>query len=135
MAEIGRPKEWGDEIVKKLEEVFAMDGTVSEACFYAGISRQLYYTYVKEDAPAGSSERDLYDRFEALREKPVLKARQTIMKSLDIPETAKWYLERKKKSEFANRTELTGKDGKELKITFDNSFNEATQETTGSSTL
>lgn len=43
--------------------------------------------------------------------------------------------ERLNKPKYSTRTELTGKDGKELKITFDNSFNEATQETTGSSTL
>lgn len=114
MAEVGRPQEWGEEIVKKLEEVFAIDGTVSEACFYAGISRQLYYTYVKENAEEGSEERKLYDRFQALRERPVLKARQTIVKGLDDINNAQWYLARKKKNEFSSRQEITGKDGKEL---------------------
>ena len=124
MAQVGRPQEWGEETVKKLEEVFSLDGTVSEACFYAGISRQLYYTYVKEDAPEGSPERELFDRFEALRERPVLKARQTIVKNLDNPQYATWYVERKRKNEFSSRNELTGKDGKDLTIKFDNSFDE-----------
>jgi hypothetical protein len=47
----------------------------------------------------------LVDRFEALRQRPFLKARQTISKSLDQPEHAKWYLERKKKKEFGYRME------------------------------
>lgn len=108
MAEVGRPQEWGDDIVRKLEEVFALDGTISEACFYAGISRDMYYRYVKEDAEKGSKERELYDRFQALRERPILKARQTIVKGLDEPENARWYLERKRKAEFSSRTELAG---------------------------
>lgn len=111
---MARPQEWNDEIVKKLEEVFALDGTISEACFYAGITRQTYYNHVKEDAEEGTPEKELFDRFEALRERPILKARQTIIKGLDQPENAKWYLERKRKTEFANRQELTGKDGKDL---------------------
>lgn len=111
---MARPQEWNDEIVKKLEEVFALDGTISEACFYAGITRQTYYNHVKEDAEEGTTEKELFDRFEALRERPILKARQTIVKGLDQPENAKWYLERKRKAEFANRQELTGKDGKDL---------------------
>jgi hypothetical protein len=44
----GRPSEFTDEVVKKLEESFAIDATVEEACFYANISRQSYYNNVKE---------------------------------------------------------------------------------------
>lgn len=111
---MARPQEWNDEIVRKLEEVFALDGTVSEACFYAGISRPTYYTYVNEKAEDGTPEKELFNRFESLRERPILKARQTIVKSLDEPDNAKWYLERKRKNEFAQRSEVTGKDGKDF---------------------
>lgn len=96
-----------DETVKKLEEAFAIDATVEEACFYANISKQTYYNWAEEFP-------EMKERFDALREKPILKARQTIAKDLDKPETAKWYLERKRKSEFAQRTEHTGKDGEAL---------------------
>lgn len=115
MAEVGRPIEFTEEVVRKLEEVFALDGTVEEACFYAGISRQTYYVKIKEN-PA------LSDRFEELRQRPFLKARQTLIKSLDQPEHAKWYMERKKKLEFAARNELTGSEGKDLNISFSNAF-------------
>lgn len=107
MAEVGRPTKMTPEVVTKLEEVFALDGTVEEACFYAGISRNAYYEWVK-------AKPELNDRFEELRQRPFLKARQTIVKNLDQPEHAKWYMERKKKIEFAGRSELTGADGKDL---------------------
>lgn len=103
----GRPTKMTPEVVTKLEEVFALDGTVEEACFYAGISRNAYYEWVK-------AKPELNDRFEELRQRPFLKARQTIVKNLDQPEHAKWYMERKKKIEFAGRTEMTGAEGKDL---------------------
>lgn len=122
MAEVGRPTEFTDEVVKKLEEAFALDCTVLEACFYANISRQTYYNNVDEKEEAGSKKRELFDRFEELRQRPFLKARQTIVKNLDQPEHAKWYMERKKKLEFAQRQELSGAEGKDLTIKFDPTF-------------
>jgi hypothetical protein len=44
-----------------------------------------------------------------LQERPILKARQTIVKSLDDPEQAKWYLERKRKNEFSTKSEVESK--------------------------
>lgn len=107
MAKLGRPTKITPLAVKKMEEVFAIGGSDSEACFYANISRQTFYQYLKLHP-------EFNDRIDALREKPILKARQTIIKNLDEPETSKWYLERKKKSEFSTRTELTGQDGEKL---------------------
>lgn len=125
MAEVnkgGRPTTFTEEVVNKLEQAFALDCTVSEACLYADISRQTYYNFVDEKAEEGSDKRKYFDRFEELRQRPFLKARQTLVKSLDQPEHAKWYMERKRKAEFAVRTEHTGKDGEALKIVFDESF-------------
>lgn len=109
MEKVGRPTVMTPEAISKLEEVFAIGGSDKEACFYAGISHQSLYEYQK-DHP------EFTERKEALKERPILKARQTIVKGLDDPLHAKWYLERKNKSEFAQRTEMTGKDGGELKI-------------------
>lgn len=95
------------EVVKKLEEAFAMDCTVSEACLYAEISRQTYYDWIKKN-------KKLADRFDELRETPVLKARATIIKGLDNVGTAQWYIERKRKTEFTSRQEHTGADGAPL---------------------
>ena len=96
------------ETVKKLEEVFAIDGTVEEACFYADITRQTYYNWVKDDPK-------MYERFDRLRQRPVLKARQEIVKGLsDNPEFSLKYLERKRKAEWSPRSEVTGAEGKDL---------------------
>jgi hypothetical protein len=104
----GRPSKKTDQVVKKLEEAAALDCTIEEMCFYAGISKPTYYQYLSDD-PA------LLDRLEALRNEPVLAARTTIVEAVKKnPQTAAWYLERKRKKEFAERRELTGEDGKPL---------------------
>jgi hypothetical protein len=84
-----------------------MDCTISEACLYAGISRQTYYDWIKNN-------KDLSDRFEQIRDTPVLKARKTVVDGLDKDENAHWYLSRKRRGEFATREEHTGADGQPL---------------------
>jgi hypothetical protein len=98
-----------EETLRKLDEVFAIDGSIEEACYYANISPDTYYRWVKEKP-------ELSERFKRLRERPVLKARQTVVKSLDQPEYAFKYLERKKKNEFAQRTELSGSNGSPIEL-------------------
>ncbi len=107
MAEIGRPTVMTPETIAKLEQVFALGGTDLEAIFYAGISKDALYDYQNKHP-------DFTERKEALKQTPVLKARQTIVKGLDQDDNARWFLERKLKAEFASRTELTGKDGERL---------------------
>jgi len=91
----------------KLEMAFSMDCSILEACLVAGIARDTYYDYLKVN-PAFA------DRAKLLRVKPLLKARTTIVQSLDDVKAAQWYAERKAKGEFAQRKELTGKDGKPI---------------------
>jgi hypothetical protein len=107
MADVGRPTKMIPEVIGKLEEIFALDGTVKEACFYAGINPDTYYTFVKEN-PKYS------ERFDLLRETPVLAARRTIVNSLKNPDNAFKYMERKRKNEWSLRIENTGADGKDL---------------------
>jgi len=89
-----------EEVLHKLDEVFAIDGTVEEACYYADISCSAYYVWVKENP-------ELKERFDRLRNRPVLKARQTVVKSLDNPHDAQWYLTRKRKMEFGDNVDIT----------------------------
>lgn len=89
----GRPTKLTPEAIKKLEEVFAIGGTDQEACFYADISHQALYNYQLKHP-------EFVERKEALKEKPVLKARQTVVKALEDPNHAKWFLEKKKRKEF-----------------------------------
>jgi hypothetical protein len=101
MAQVGRPTDMTPETVKKLEEVFAIGGSDEEACFYADISKQTLYNYQKKYP-------EFIDRKEALKNKPFLKARQTIIKSLDQPNYAFEYMKRKKKNEFGDSVNVEG---------------------------
>ena len=109
MAEIGRPTIMTPETISKLEEVFAIGGSDEEACFYANIGKSTLYNYQQENP-------EFVERKEALKQRPVLKARQTIVKALDNPEDARWFLARKMKKEFSERQEVTGADGEKLVI-------------------
>lgn len=109
MAEITKPVKLNDETVKKIEEALAMDCSIEEVCLYANITRPTYYNWI-------NSFPELKERFNILRAKPFLKARKTVIDSLSNPQYAFEYLKRKKKDEFSDRQELTGKDGGELKI-------------------
>ena len=97
---VGRPTVKTDEVIRKIEEVAALDGSVEEMAYYAGIHRDTLYAWLKDD-------KDLSDRIQALRERPILKARQTIAKSLDDPKHAQWYVERKRKKEFGPGLDVT----------------------------
>lgn len=85
--------------VKKLEEAFAIGACVSEACYYADITRQTFYNWCKDN-------KKLKIKFDRLKEKPILKARQAIVKNLDIPQVAQWYLTKKRKEEFGDAVKL-----------------------------
>lgn len=103
----GRPTVMTQETIRKLEEAFALGATDAEACFYANIGKSTLYDYQTVN-PA------FVERKEELKERPILKARQTIVRSLDIPQHAQWFLERKKKDEFSSRQELTAANGEPL---------------------
>lgn len=110
-----------EDTIRKLEEAFSIDASVKEACYYADISTDTFYRWIKEYPK-------LSYKLERLREKPVLKARQTVVKSLDNPDYAFKYLERKKKDEFSPRQELTGKDGEPIKTSYEIKLNEIRNE-------
>jgi hypothetical protein len=98
-----------NDMVAKLIEAFKLDCTVEEACSYAKINKTTYYRHLEKN-PEFSNE------IEAARQYLKLLARQTVAKGINAGDesTAKWYLERKLKSEFAARTETTGAEGQPL---------------------
>ena len=105
--EVGRPSERTEEVNRKIEDAAALGASIEEIAMYAGIHRATLYRWMQDDE-------ELKDRIQELQERPILKARQTIIKSLENPHDAQWYLERKRKSEFAQRVEQTGDKGKDL---------------------
>lgn len=110
-----------EDTIRKLEEAFSIDASVKEACYYADISTDTFYRWIKKYPK-------LSYKLERLREKPVLKARQTVVRSLDQPDYAFKYLERKKKDEFSPRKELTGKDGNPIQTSYETKLNEIREE-------
>ena len=96
----GRPTKVTPEVVTKLEQAFSMGCTDEEACLFADISRMSLQRY-QEAHPS------FRDRKALLKQKLVLKARSVIAEALNRKDenTAKWYLERKRKDEFSQKIE------------------------------
>ncbi len=111
----GRPSVITEDALTKLRQAFLMGCSDIEACLFAEVSKASLYRYQDEHP-------EFRDQKEEWKEQPTLKARATIYKTLNTPDTAKWYLERKKKGEFAQRQELTGPDGDNITVSFHNSL-------------
>lgn len=97
----GKPGWWETtpEKMDKLEYAFSIGCTDQEAALYADISMTQLYYYQRTHP-------DFAIRKEALKQKPFLKARETIFNNLDGIGTATWFMERKKKDEFAPKHEI-----------------------------
>lgn len=108
---MGRPIRITPLVVQKLEEAASVDASIAEMCFHADIAKNTYYAAIKRD-------KHLLNRLDALRQKPALQARLTLCKAMakDNVEASKWYLERKRKPEFAQRQEVAGPDGAPLTV-------------------
>lgn len=88
--------------VNKLEEALSKGASISAACFHANISRQTFYNWIKDN-------KDLEERFDSLKENPIMKALDTIYGNLGDKDTAKWYLERRTK-EFKPKSDVMSDD-------------------------
>jgi len=95
------------ETIKRLEEAFAMDCPIIEACLKANIRTQTYYNWIKDNPK-------LKERFDELRNTPYLIARTTINKAIkDNPQYAFEYMKRKKRKEFGDNQDITS-DGEKI---------------------
>lgn len=127
----GRKTIMTPEKIVLLEQAFSLGCSDLEACLHADIGKTTLYNY-QNDHP------EFVERKEQLKEKLVLKARTVVADALykEDKETAKWYLERKKKTEFSTRQEMTGEDGESLQplivnilpVSVDNGNNSADSE-------
>ena len=96
----GRPTEMTPETIVLLEQAWSMGCSDLEACLHANIGKTTLYNYQNQHP-------DFVERKQILKEKLVLKARLVIAESLNNKDenTAKWYLERKRKDEFSTKVE------------------------------
>ncbi|WP_319550384.1 hypothetical protein [Desulfogranum marinum] len=97
---VGRPPVVTDSAIIKLENAFAIGANVSEALHTAGVKKDAYYNLLKREP-------ELAERFDALRQNPVIKARQRVYDALDNDtSTAKWLLERKLPQEYSPKAQI-----------------------------
>ena len=97
-----------NKIISDCKTVWAIGGTDNEASFYAGISDKSLSRYIVANP-------DIRKIRDSLKNKPILKARQEVVRGLEKnPHFSLKYLERKKKDEFSLRTEHSNPDGSNL---------------------
>ena len=106
---MSRPTVITPDIIIQLKQAFAIGCTDEEACAYAKIGKSSLYRYIEQHP-------EFREESNRLKKEPILKAKNTIVRSLDDVKDAQWYLERKKKDEFSLRSEFTGKDGEDIKF-------------------
>ena len=96
----GRPTAMTPETIKKLKEGFSQGFSIDNACIWAEISKQTFYTYCNK-------EEGFLDYCKSLQKKPLIKSILIINKALDegdLP-TAKWTAERLGKDEYSLKTQ------------------------------
>lgn len=92
----GRPSKYEAGKVKKLESAFINSFTVDQACIYAGVRKQTFYNWLE-------SKPGFLDKMTKAREQPTMKAKQIVVDAVNAGDvgSAKWWLERKARDEFA----------------------------------
>jgi predicted DNA-binding protein YlxM (UPF0122 family) len=96
----GRPSAFTEEVVKKLEEGFCMDFTITEACAYAGISRQAYYDECERKP-------QFLDRMERAQQVPFALAKKGLFNAMQKEDghlILKW-LERRQRDRYHTKVE------------------------------
>ncbi len=97
--ERGRPTVFTPEVIDKLEEAFSIGATDEEACALAGISLNPLYEYQRVNPK-------FLERKRELKELLILKARRTVVGSLNNPEMAWKFLTKKRKEEFGEPSSI-----------------------------
>ena len=95
---VGRPPKLNENTVKKLEEIFRWWWSVTQACLYAGISRDVFYEWInKKDEFSDKKCKDFINRIELAKEYPNMACKRIILKEWMKWnwKAAAWWLERK----------------------------------------
>lgn len=109
---MARPTKMTPEVLDKLRQAYLIGATNAEACGYAEIGERTLYDYLEQNP-------EFSQKIDNWKNEPILKAKTTVVKNLDDTKNAQWYLERKKKDEFAVRQEHTGADGNAIQAIID----------------
>lgn len=110
----GRPRVFTADVVTKLEEAFTIGANVTQACDFAGISRNAYYNYCEQNE-------GFNDKVAEWSARTGLRAKYNIHKAIENKDVdvSKWYLERTDDAyNPKKRAEITGTDGGAVQIEF-----------------
>lgn len=110
----GRPRAITPDVVGKLEEAFTVGANITQACDFAGISRDTYYDYCERNA-------GFIDKVAEWSARTGLRAKYNIHKAIENKDVdvSKWYLERTDDAfNPKKRAEITGTDGGAVQIEF-----------------
>lgn len=99
---MARPTKMTEQVLKDLRAAFLIGATKEEASAYAGISKVTLYNYIEKNP-------EFMNEIEAWQDEPILKAKRKVVSELDKDvKNAQWYLERKRRDEFATKSEISG---------------------------
>ena len=110
----GRPLAVTPDVVRKLEKAFTVGANVTQACDFAGISRDTYYRYCEQNA-------GFTDKVAEWSARTGLRAKYNIHKAIENKDVdvSKWYLERTDDAfNPKKRAEITGTDSGAVQIEF-----------------
>ena len=99
----GRPTVMTNDMIGKLELLFAKGLSDREACLIADINPTTLYDYC-------NTHPDFKERKELLKERPKTTAKLNVAEAIENKdiELSKWYLERKAKDEFSTKQTIDG---------------------------
>ena len=99
---LGRPGVITDLVEWQLQEALTKGLNTSEACAMAGISRQTYYMYYRDNPTFA-------DKMESAKQRLGIRAKMNIADKIEAgdPATSAWYLERK----FKHKLGFVAEDG------------------------
>lgn len=95
---VGKPTKITDEVLKEVRKAFLWGASVTEAAAFADIGARTLYDYLEKNP-------EYSQQVKAWQLNPLLKAKKTVVESLDDAKNAQWYLERKQKDEFSTKVE------------------------------
>jgi hypothetical protein len=98
---MGRSTKLTETTVQKLEMAFRNGFNIETACAVSGICRSSYYTYINQDP-------DFMYKMEAAQQWITQRAKQVVASAINSGDvkSAKWWLERRARAEFAANPNL-----------------------------
>jgi len=109
----GRKTKRTPEVEKIITDALSLGLSVEDACAYARISRETFYVWCREFSDFS----DAVTRAESLL---IMRASARLQKEVNAPDgdwkAALEVLKRRRRNEWSDRTEVTGKDGGDISI-------------------